>query len=248
MGAAPVFAQSKEAAEGAAHAVTEAAADAAEAIADPKPAPLPIQIQPAPPSGDIGRPLRKQRVKRPRDPRLKNFRFINQADYPHSSWRANEEGTVGYDVKVDQEGKAVSCNVTETSGFVALDVATCTLVMERAEFRPAQNTEQENVSGAYQGSYRWVKREPELPQMSLIFQYTHDETGRSKDCKFLKMEDLPEKMREEIERDMKRGKLCPGPINQQGTPYRDENGVPVAKVVTAIVDIVLEDPPEVGAQ
>lgn len=244
MGAAPAFAQSEEAVEGA----VEAASDAVEAVADPVPAPPQIQVQPAPPVVEIARPLRDPRAKRPRDPRLKKFQFINQADYPVASWQADEEGIVGYQVEVDAEGQPLSCKIIENSGYSALDDATCPLVMERAEFRPAQNIEREDVDGTYTGSQRWRKQEPEMPQMSIIFQYTHDEMGRSKDCKFLKMEDLPEKMRKDIERDKERGKLCPGPTTKQGIPYRDENGVPVAKLVTVSFDVVLEEPVDAPAE
>ena len=228
--AAPSYAQS-EAAKDAMEAAAEAASDAAEG---------------RPPAVQAPRIPNTPRV---RPPRLKTYRFINPADYPVDAWQDNETGVVGYKVDVSAEGRPSNCEVTEGSELKRLAPYTCTLVMERAEFRPARDENNEEVAGAFEGSHNWRKREPELPQMSLIFQYTHNEIGVSSDCKFLKMENLPEKMRKDIEREKERGKLCKGAFGSgRGVPYRDENGVPIARRVTVTMDVVLEEPVEEGPQ
>lgn len=179
---------------------------------------------------------------RTRSPSLANYGFIKQVDYPIAAWQADETGRVGYSVEVSSEGNPLNCEITDGVDLAILAAATCPLVMERAEFRPATNEDGENVAATYEGSYNWRKREAEMPQMSVTFQYLHDELGVSKDCKFLKMENIPEEMRRDIERDKARGKLCPGPAGKQGVPYRDENGVPIAKLVTVDFNVTLADP------
>ncbi|MEL6877891.1 MAG: hypothetical protein AAGL68_07315, partial [Pseudomonadota bacterium] len=52
---------------------------------------------------------------------------------------------------------------------------------------------------------------------------------------------FPQKMLVVIVRDRARGRLCPGGRSNRGVPYRDEDGVPVAKRVTVTFDVQLED-------
>jgi TonB family protein len=243
-GAAPVFAQSADkSAEAVAEAVEEAA-EAAESASDGQigsASTAPV-AQAAPPINSAAEVLNTGQ-NRPRPPRLKRYRFIGQADYPIAAWNAGEEGSLEYDAAVNSEGKPTTCKITKSSGSVRLDEAFCPLLMKHAEFRPGTDEAGEAVARIYQSEYTWRKKEPEAPEMSLIFQYTHGADGVTSDCKFLKMENLPEKMRRDIEKDRERGKLCPGSGNKRGTPYRDENGVPVAKLVTVELDVVLEDVP-----
>ncbi len=231
--AAPSYAQS-EAVEGAVEAAAEAAEEMVEDATERPPA---IQIP------------RIETVPRARSPRLKTFRFIKPADYPVAAWQEDETGVVKYSVDVSADGKATNCEITEGAELTRLASATCALVMERAEFRAAKDEDNQDVAGTYEGRHNWRKREPELPQMSLIFQYTHDENGVSHDCEFLKMENLPEKMRKDIERDKERGNLCKGAFGSgRGVPYRDENGVPIAKRVTVSMDVLLEEPVETAPE
>lgn len=173
---------------------------------------------------------------------LKSYNLIQPADYPIAAWQADETGRVGYTVEVSVEGKPISCTVTDGANLAILAAATCPLIMERADFTPAENEAGEPIASTYEGSHNWRKREPKLPQMALTFQYLHDENGVSKDCKFLRMENLPEDMLRDIERDKERGRLCPGPAGTQGIPYRGENGVPIARLVTFTVDVTVEEP------
>ncbi|MEP2736750.1 MAG: energy transducer TonB [Erythrobacter sp.] len=245
IGAAPAFAQSEGAAEAAAEAVAEAVAQAAEDAVET------VEIEAVEdgtvhlPSARIASPSVAQRPRNPRNPRPKNYQFIRPADYPIAAWQEDETGIIHYSVEVSAEGKPKSCKIVKGAELARLAAATCPLVMERAEYRPARNKEGADIAGTYEGRYNWRKREPEMPQMTLVFQYLHDEKGNSSDCKFLKMENLPEKMRMDIERDKERGRSCSGgpAAGQKGTPYRDENGVPIAKRVTVTFDVVLEEAP-----
>lgn len=177
-----------------------------------------------------------------RQARLKKYNVIQPADYPIAAWQADETGLIAYTVEVSAEGKPVSCAVIDGADLALLAATTCPLIMERAEFTPAENDMGDPIASTYEGVHNWRKREPKLPQMALTFQYLHDENGVSNDCKFLRMENLPEDMLRDIERDKQRGRLCPGPAGTQGIPYRDENGVPIARLVTFTVDVTVEEP------
>ena len=204
-------------------------------VAPPRriPPPPPMRAVPAPPP-----------PRYPRDPILVNYRdaFPTQAEYPIASWQNDEEGTVRYKLDIDADGNATDCAIVESSGFEVLDAKTCEIILERAEFKPAMEDEDTPVAGTVTRSYTWRKREPELPNMSISFQYLQDEDGRTQDCKILKMEgNLPERIRRDIERDLERGNGCPISRARRGVPYRDENGVPVPKQVTITFDVKLKD-------
>ena len=181
----------------------------------------------------------------PTKPRTKSgfYRIIKPVDYPIAAWNAGQEGPVKYELSVDETGTPTGCTIIESTNYPLLDQATCDLMLERARFTPAYAAKDAPISSTYSGRYRWRKREPNMPEMGLTFRYLHDEKGISSQCEFLRLENAPGQIREEIERDIERGKKCPGPTGRQGVPYRDENGVPIAKLVTVTVDVVLADPP-----
>ncbi|MEM7688383.1 MAG: TonB family protein [Pseudomonadota bacterium] len=151
-----------------------------------------------------------------------------QADYPPPSWLAGEEGLVVYDIAVDQAGKATRCEIRETSGHPALDDATCAAVMKRGEFQPAQNEAGEAAEGVYRGRHFWRKRTPEVPgTFRFKATFTVDEHGRPTDCVIDRAEgDLPFGLEENLAKNP-----CPFGARSRPIPYRDENGVPVAKRV-----------------
>ncbi|MEM6475677.1 MAG: TonB family protein [Pseudomonadota bacterium] len=239
---APAMAQ-KAAAEAAADAAAEAAEDAvAETV---EVAEMTTQVD-APPPPPIE--LRPQYVPRyPQKPRLTNRReaFPTPVDYPVASWQADEEGLVRFDIAVDVEGEATDCTITESSGHATLDAKTCEIVMERAKFDAGLAAEDEPEAGIYSGRHNWRKREPEVPAMAMTFRYLQGADGITTDCEMLRLEgDVPEDLRRDMERDIQANNGCPRGTERPGVPYRDENGVPVAKRVTITVDILVEDPAE----
>jgi TonB family protein len=75
--------------------------------------------------------------------------------YPKESLAAGEQGTVRYRVKIDRKGRPSECEVTESSGFSRLDLATCTLLMERARFTPRRNGSGKASGGVHEGRVTW---------------------------------------------------------------------------------------------
>ncbi len=229
-------AAAQDTSEAAAQAVEEAAEEAAEAAADARPiAPAPpmLRIPPPapPPPGDYARPA---------SPTDWDAISPQQVDYPNASWLAEEEGLVRYSVDVDAQGNPSDCVVTESSGFPALDAKTCEIVIERGAFDPALDEDGNAIESTFTEVHNWRKREPEFPgSVTVRVQFTLDETGATTDCEVIEASGM---MSESMKRSFER-EPCPGNRSNRA-PYRDENGVPVAKRVTIGFEITVEDAPE----
>lgn len=63
--------------------------------------------------------------------------WLSDADYPPGPRNRREEGMVGFNVLISPEGRAVKCNITQSSGFPELDHMTCAAMLVRAKFKPA---------------------------------------------------------------------------------------------------------------
>ena len=94
-----------------------------QAVAPPAPPP------PAPPAA----PATVARLKRGTWQAL-----ITTDDYPDSSLRNEEEGTVRVELSVNERGKVDGCTVTQSSGHPKLDETTCNLLSRRAPLEPAK--------------------------------------------------------------------------------------------------------------
>jgi len=108
---------------------------------------LPV-VQPTP-----DKPAFASRSVRPRNnPGL----WASTSDYPSSSLRLGEQGTVRFELAITADGRVSDCRILASSGSVELDAATCKRVSQRAKFEPAMDTTGARVSGSYTGSIRWV--------------------------------------------------------------------------------------------
>lgn len=217
----------------------------------PPPAPPPVHrtipAPPPPPPRLVPRAVPVERVEFPRDPRLKNSYEAEPtpADYPLESWRNDEEGVVRYRVAVGADGEADDCTIVSSSGHPALDARTCEIILERGEFSPALKDAQTPIAGILEQSHYWRKAEPEFPAMLVTFSYVLDEKGHGTNCEVVRIEgDLNERMRRDIDRSMELNDGCPMRLGRRGVPYRDEEGVPVAKRVTVTFEVTVEDPPQ----
>lgn len=75
--------------------------------------------------------------------------------YPKESLERREEGTVGYRVEVDRRGELKTCEVTRSSGFAALDRATCEILIRNGKFRTRTNAEGRKVQYTHDGNIVW---------------------------------------------------------------------------------------------
>ncbi len=77
-------------------------------------------------------------------------------DYPSRALREEREGTTGFRVSVNAEGRVSGCTITSSSGHPDLDEATCSNVTRRARFTPATDGEGKPTTGSYSSRVRWV--------------------------------------------------------------------------------------------
>jgi TonB family protein len=75
--------------------------------------------------------------------------------YPKASLENGEQGIVHYRVKINSRGVPSQCEVTQSSGFDRLDVATCDLLMSRARFTPVRDGRGKGRGSTYDGRVVW---------------------------------------------------------------------------------------------
>jgi protein TonB len=73
-------------------------------------------------------------IAKPPEPRQPIQSLVSPLDYPAG---ATGRGTVGINLLVDQQGRAVACEITRSGGSPQLDFGTCQLLKRRAHFTPA---------------------------------------------------------------------------------------------------------------
>ena len=213
----------EEIAPGAREAAAETVAEAVEAVVA---LPLPVSMNP---SGSAP------------SPKSGFWQIIKVADYPIEAWQNDEEGTVRYRLIVDEEGQVSSCSVTESSRSHSLDEATCKLISGRARFDPALDGDGKPIVGTYDGRHSWRKRESEMPDFAVRFDFVNTVSGEAIDCKVeILRGEMPDGLKRQLDRAEERGE-CRAMTGRTGVPYRDENGVPVEKRVSVTIDIALED-------
>lgn len=80
--------------------------------------------------------------------------WATDADYPSSAMREGRQGTTGFRLTIDANGRVSSCTVTSSSGHTDLDDLTCKLITRRARFKPAE-LDGAKVEGTYSNRIRW---------------------------------------------------------------------------------------------
>ncbi|WP_295636054.1 energy transducer TonB [Novosphingobium sp.] len=81
--------------------------------------------------------------------------WATDADYPPEAKRLRQQGMVGFQLSVDDQGVPTLCAVTRSSEFPLLDKATCDLAKERARFEPAHDRGGLAVAGVWNSTVRW---------------------------------------------------------------------------------------------
>jgi len=86
---------------------------------------------------------------------------IPTEDYPASALAAGEQGTSVFALDIDDAGKVKACNITSSSGSLALDQQAC-LVSARWTFRAARDIDGKPTFGRTKHSLEWVLPTEEL--------------------------------------------------------------------------------------
>ena len=82
--------------------------------------------------------------------------WVTSDDYPMGEWRAEHEGLVRFRLSLDAQGRVVDCAITASSGYPALDAATCRFASQRARFDPATDDAGKPAASSWSRSVRWV--------------------------------------------------------------------------------------------
>ena len=80
---------------------------------------------------------------------------FNEDNYPFWAKKHAIEGHVRFRVAVDAAGRALGCEVVESSNAPALDQPTCDLLMEQARFTPALDRRGRAIPGVFSRQVRW---------------------------------------------------------------------------------------------
>jgi TonB family protein len=81
--------------------------------------------------------------------------WVTPDDYPARALRDNQQGTVRVKLEISATGAVSNCSVTQSSGYSALDEATCSLITRRARFTPALDNQGNPTTDSSEKQYNW---------------------------------------------------------------------------------------------
>ena len=159
-------------------------------------------------------------------------RWVTTTDYPQESLRLDEQGTTGFKVTVDVQGRVSSCQIMASSGSPRLDEATCRLVTQRAWFSPARDQQNQAVAGEYANRLRRTLPLSDHPTPGRVtVTYTVQVSGDVTDCKMV-LEGGATKIGN------LKGDFCSAIRRMK--PYLDTNDIPVSRKVKMTTEVVTE--------
>ncbi|WP_161956788.1 energy transducer TonB [Sphingosinithalassobacter portus] len=82
-------------------------------------------------------------------------RWISSADMPRGVEPFDDARTVGYVLEVDAHGQVTRCAISQPTDSWRLDVTTCRLLPQRAQFEPARDADGNPVTSRYEGRFTW---------------------------------------------------------------------------------------------
>lgn len=116
--------------------------------------PEPVRLPPAPAAPPAPPP--PPSVATPGRPKSPPSSWASTDDYPPRALRENIEGTTGFRVSFDANGKPTGCEVTSSSGNGELDAQTCKSVMRAARFVPPVDSNGNKMATSYASRVKWV--------------------------------------------------------------------------------------------
>ena len=110
--------------------------------------------------------------------------WISSEDFPSSALRSGKEGIVGFRLSITDQGNVENCEITKSSSIRALDDTTCRLLMERAKFKPARDSDGQPMEGSFSSRVVWtIPNTISQPQPGeVIITATVRFTGEVTDC------------------------------------------------------------------
>lgn len=111
--------------------------------------PLPkIPVEPPAPPAPAFDPL-------PASPRNNASSWVTDNDYKSRWIREGMTGTARFRLEIAANGRVSDCRITQSTGHVALDEATCSLIAKRARFNAAKDGSGAKTTGSFSSSIRW---------------------------------------------------------------------------------------------
>ncbi len=89
-------------------------------------------------------------------PRSTPMAWVTNDDYPAPAMRARQQGVVEFTLDVDADGCATACRIDRSSGYPILDNTTCSLLVRRARFRPAEDDKGRPIPATWSSQFKWV--------------------------------------------------------------------------------------------
>ncbi len=170
----------------------------------------------------------------PRAPKPMSYpgSWVMTADYPTDSLRANEQGSTGFTVTVDTQGRVKECRISASSGSPRLDETTCRLVTQRARFTPATDSKDNPIEGTYANRVRWVLPAITPPEPGqAVTTYTVQANGDVTGCKVVLEGAAATSMN-------RMAGFCGN--TKKMKPYLDADKKPVSRTVTMTTTITVE--------
>lgn len=84
----------------------------------------------------------------------KNGEFLSEY-YPEGALKRGEEGSVGFRIGVEREGWIGFCEITQSSGYKALDRETCEIMVQYARVKPVRTSDGRVVRAIQDGHITW---------------------------------------------------------------------------------------------
>src|SRR5690349_12087627 len=75
--------------------------------------------------------------------------------YPPGALKRGEQGRVAFKLTIEPTGTISTCDVTESSGFKALDAETCEIMALYARVQPVRNAEGRAIKATQTGFINW---------------------------------------------------------------------------------------------
>ncbi len=83
-----------------------------------------------------------------------NGEFLTR-NYPPGALKRGEQGKVGFRLTIEPDGSLGTCDITESSGFAALDKETCEIMLRHARLSPVRNSEGRAIRAVQPGFIVW---------------------------------------------------------------------------------------------
>ncbi|WP_374528779.1 energy transducer TonB [Novosphingobium sp.] len=160
--------------------------------------------------------------------------WVQTDDYPTIALRQEWQGITAFRLIISPNGFVVRCDITRSSGYDVLDQATCTLITQRASFRPARDPQGNPVVGYFSSRVRWelpttdnpyAEADGSFSTSSVTWRFFIEPDGSTSDCVVMVDDTLMQTAEP--------GSPC-GP-EMRYKPFTDANGKPVRQRVYYVI-------------